>query len=70
MSEGDIVVVLGKLDDRVRDNSSNELVTGTLVRLLRDEVSVLLKNGDLWHGLKREVIIFKQDCETIRLDQA
>lgn len=58
MKEGDLVIVLGKLDDRVRTNSTEELTIGTIATIANTEVSVLLTNGDLWHGLKREVVLY------------
>jgi hypothetical protein len=58
MKEGDLVIVLGKLDDRVRVNSTEQLTLGTVSTLTKDEISVLLINGDIWHGLKREVMPF------------
>lgn len=54
MREGDVVMVVGNLDDRVRDNDAR---MGTIVSLDRDEVLVLLTNGDLWRGPKRDVVL-------------
>lgn len=56
MKEGDLVIVLGKLDDRVRINSTENLTIGTVSTITKDEISVLLINGDIWHGLKRETV--------------
>jgi len=62
MREGDVVMVVGNLDDRVRDNDAR---MGTIVSLDRDEVLVLLTNGDLWRGPKRDVVLQdKQDEST------
>lgn len=55
MREGDVVMVVGELDERVRP-SSGEAVYGTIVHLTKDEVEVLLNDGNIWRGLKREVV--------------
>lgn len=60
LKEGDVVLVLGKLDDRVRENSKNGIVEGTVVSVTKDKVVVLLTNSDLWHGLKREVVLYSE----------
>ena len=55
MREGDVVMVVGNLDDRVRDNNNGNRF-GTIVGVNKDDVVVLLSNGDLWKGHKREVV--------------
>jgi hypothetical protein len=55
MREGDVVMVVGNLDDRVRENNNGNRF-GTIVGINKDEVVVLLSNGDLWKGPKREVV--------------
>lgn len=58
MKLGDLVIVLGKVDTRVRDKLQGELLLGTLEQFLSEEqVSVLLPDGDLWVGKKREVML-------------
>jgi hypothetical protein len=48
---GSIVVVLGKLDERVRSNKETGLVVGTLEQILCDQQgSVLLPTGEIWIG--------------------
>ena len=54
MREGDVVMVAGKLDDRVRDNNTSPRV-GTIVSISETEAQVLLENGDIWRGSLREV---------------
>lgn len=49
MKEGDVVMVAGKLDDRVRDND-HENRTGTVIQKTTDYILVLLENGDIWKG--------------------
>lgn len=53
---GQLVVVTGKLDSRVRDQEQDDLVIGTLDQILVDgQVSVLLENGNIWVGPVREI---------------
>lgn len=61
MNEGDVVVVTGKLDTRVRDQTTNELIMGTVVCVDKDSnVWVLLPSGDFWRGPKREVCLAEE----------
>lgn len=63
MKLGSIVIVRGKLDNRVRDKGK-EAVVGTLEAFLADgQVSVILENNDLWVGEKREVTEYKEEAE-------
>ncbi len=55
MKSGDIVVVLGKVDSRIREHNKDELVVGTLDTHYGDTATVLLPNGDIWRGLRREI---------------
>lgn len=56
---GDIVMIVGKMDNRVRDKSENgEAVIGTIEQFLfEQQVSVILPNGDLWVGPVREIVL-------------
>jgi hypothetical protein len=56
---GDIVMIVGKMDNRVRDKSENgEAVIGTIEQFLfEQQVSVILPNGDLWVGPIREIVL-------------
>ena len=56
MKEGDVVLVVGTLDDRVRNKDDTSPRVGTIVGFTRDEVIVMLSNGDFWRGSKREVV--------------
>lgn len=58
MKEGSQVVVLGKLDDKIRNQSSDQIVKGTVYCLLRMEefeIAVMLETGDIWVGKRRDV---------------
>jgi fructosamine-3-kinase len=58
LKEGDVVIVVGKIDTRVRDAISSDLIVGTIEQLLVEhQVSVILENGDLWIGPDRDVIL-------------
>lgn len=59
MVEGDVVMVVGNLDDRIRDNSASDIRIGTVVWINKEEVLVLLANGDLWKGPRRDVVLQK-----------
>ena len=62
MKLGDVVVVLGKVDTRVRDKLQGEMLLGTLEQFLSEEqVSVILPDGDLWVGKKREVQLHEEE---------
>ena len=59
MTEGSLVVVLGKLDQRIYEQK-DELVVGTLWILDGDTAAVILSNGNLWKGSRREVAPAKE----------
>lgn len=53
---GDVVMVVGKLDKRIRDKQVDGPVYGTVDQILTDgQVSVILEDNDIWVGLLREV---------------
>jgi hypothetical protein len=61
--EGDIVIIVGKMDTRVRSTDRDSIVVGTVEQLLTEsQVSVILENGDLWVGPTRDVVL-KSDQE-------
>lgn len=60
MKEGDVVMVVGNLDDRVRDGTER---LGTVISVNKDDIVVLLSNGDLWKGHKREVVLQQGQVE-------
>ena len=54
---GDVVMVVGKIDNRVRETLRSDIVKGTIEQfLIENQVSVILENGDLWVGHIREVV--------------
>ena len=55
MKPGDLVVVLGKLDERIRNKESG-LIVGTLEQIMCDgQLSILLPGGDIWVGSSKLV---------------
>ena len=61
--EGDIVIIVGKIDTRVRSTDRGDIIVGTVEQLLTEsQVSVILENGDLWVGPVRDVVL-KSDQE-------
>jgi hypothetical protein len=58
MREGDIVVVFGTLDKRVRERNSNQLILGTLYYFLTENrVCVIIDDNELWIGERREIAL-------------
>ena len=53
MKQGDIVTIIGQIDQRVRESDDNRI--GTIIQVSGDQVQVLLPNGNIWIGLKRDV---------------
>lgn len=64
MTEGSLVVVLGKLDQRIYETKDDVITVGTLVDHQADMVMVLLPNGLLWRGPRREVAPFAEQFPT------
>lgn len=59
--EGSLVIVLGKLDQRIREKNPDGLVIGTFLGFLSDKrVVVLLDNGEFFIGAEYEVIPNKE----------
>lgn len=54
LKEGSVVIVTGKLDQRIRDNTE-EIVIGTIISLKNGKVSVVLSDGNIWMGNDWEV---------------
>ena len=58
LNEGDIVVVFGQLDKRVRERNSDKLVIGTLYYFLTENrVCVIIDDNELWIGERREIAL-------------
>lgn len=51
MSEGTVVIVTGKFDERVRKNEETNII-GTVANIHSDNVWVLLPDGNIWVGKK------------------
>lgn len=61
MKEGDIVAVLGKLDNRIVERKANQLTFGTLYYFLTEErVCVIIDDNELWIGARREIVPAKE----------
>lgn len=54
-----MVVVVGRLDTRVREEDVLEERIGTIVWVYTDDVVVLLNDKILWKGPKRDVCLYK-----------
>mgnify|MGYP000956528975 CR=1 FL=1 len=60
MKEGDLVVVLGNLDNRIRDKLKDTLVIGTLYSFLTDnQVCVIIEHDgyELWTGNRKDICL-------------
>lgn len=56
MIEGDLVVVLGKLDTRIKHIEQKELIIGTFIGYIVDkQVQVLLPDGTIYIGKAYEI---------------
>lgn len=56
MKVGSVVVVLGELDQRIRDKTNKgSLVIGTLDAIQGEQAVVILPDGDIWRGNKNLV---------------
>lgn len=65
MSEGTVVIITGKFDERVRDYDESNVI-GTVVKLESDTVWVMLPDGNIWVGKKYLVYPIQKDdqCTT------
>lgn len=66
MTEGTVVVVAGKFDERVRKNDTSNVV-GTVVRIGNGTVWVMLPDGNFWVGPDYLVYPIEEDkaeCKT------
>ena len=53
LKQGDIVTIIGKMDDRIRESDDNRC--GTIIQISGETIHVLLPNGNIWVGIKRDV---------------
>jgi len=66
MTEGTVVVVTGKFDERVRKNDESNVI-GTVVKVGNGDVWVMLPDGNFWVGPAYLVYPFeeeKTECKT------
>ena len=54
VGEGSVVLVAGKIDERIRE-SSGDAVYGTVMWVNGTDCCVLIASGDLWYGRVSEV---------------
>lgn len=51
-------MIFGKIDQKIREKTTNDLIKGTLYQYLYDDqVCVLLENNDMWIGHIRDVAL-------------
>jgi hypothetical protein len=55
MTEGTVVIIGGKFDERVRKNDESNIV-GTIVNNVKGDVWVLLPDGNIWVG--KEYLVY------------
>jgi hypothetical protein len=65
MKEGSVVMVLGNLDQRIREVKEG-LVLGTAVLLTADQSWVLLSDGNMWIGPKKLLRVFDPAEQSLR----
>lgn len=65
MTEGSVVIITGKFDERVRKNEENNII-GTIAKISAGEVWVLLPDGNIWVGKEYLVYPVEEDeqCTT------
>lgn len=73
MSEGDVVMILGGFDEKIRRNEGGSTAFGTIVGFLRDEtidgkkpqkmLMVLLSSGEIWKGPRHLVVLADSQVE-------
>lgn len=62
VKEGDVVVVTGKLDERISDAKEGDAI-GTVVMLSSAMIWVLLSNGNIWSGSPKLVYLMEPEDE-------
>lgn len=63
MKPGDLVVIVGKMDNKIREKDSTKLVVGTYMGTLNIEgmeCYVMTENGDIWTGLHRDIVKYSE----------
>lgn len=69
IKEGSLVVVIGKIDDRIREVSKKDeeaLIVGTLIGYINDkQVQVLLSDGMLVTTNSRDIVPYEEQKESL-----
>lgn len=55
MNEGDVVIVEGKMDTRVREKTEGR--AGTIIQIVGKEAWILFPDGDIWIGPMHQIYI-------------
>lgn len=61
MTEGTVVIITGKFDERVRFNKEGNII-GTVVKSMAGEVWVMLPDGNIWVG--KEYLVYPVEVES------
>lgn len=65
MTEGDLVVIIGKLDTRIKDRQNENLTIGTFQGYITNKkVMVLLADGDIFIGNEHEIVSNETQVKT------
>lgn len=60
-SLGDVVMIVGRIDNRIRERTQNGVVSGTIEQFLVDQqVSVILPDNEIWVGMMHEIVLLDE----------
>lgn len=58
---GDVVMIVGRIDNRIRERTQNGVVAGTIEQFLVDQqVSVILPDNEIWVGMLHEIVLLEE----------
>jgi len=58
---GDVVMIVGRIDNRIRERTQNGVVAGTIEQFLIDQqVSVILPDNEIWVGMLHEIVLLEE----------
>lgn len=58
---GDVVMIVGRIDNRIRERTQNGIVSGTIEQFLVDQqVSVILPDNEIWVGMMHEIVLLDE----------
>jgi hypothetical protein len=58
---GDVVMIVGRIDNRIRERTQNGIVAGTIEQFLVDQqVSVILPDNEIWIGMMHEIVLLDE----------